>query len=117
MRIEAKSSLVPLPLRTAPAAPTRDAAPTAPRDADRRNERTPGVLRHLADGHYRGVADVRLRIVFHDELAALGAERVGELSAPAGNGAAHAKFLAIYEELRSASATPVADDPAVDAVA
>jgi hypothetical protein len=121
MRIEAKSSFVPLPQRTAPTAP-RDASRTAPpvpdHDARRTDERTPGALRHLADGHYRGVADVRLRTVFHEELAALAAERdVAELSEPAGNGAAYAKFLAAYEELRAASAAPEEAAPTVDAVA
>jgi hypothetical protein len=118
MRIESASSFVPLPQRTAPTAPVHDASRAAPHDARRTDEHTPGVLRHLADGHYRGVADVRLRSVFHDELAALAAERdVAELSEPAGNGAAYAKFLAAYEELRTASAAPEGDAPAVDAVA
>jgi len=31
----------------------------------------PGVLRLLQAGHFKGVADVRLRINFHDELAAI----------------------------------------------
>ncbi|MFH1370642.1 MAG: hypothetical protein ABII09_05080 [Planctomycetota bacterium] len=30
-----------------------------------------GVLRLLQEGHFKGVADVRLRINFHDELAAI----------------------------------------------
>jgi hypothetical protein len=30
-----------------------------------------GVIRNLLSGHYKGVADVRLRINFHDELQAL----------------------------------------------
>ncbi|HUW82228.1 MAG TPA: hypothetical protein VMZ31_05445 [Phycisphaerae bacterium] len=34
-------------------------------------ERAKGVLRLLQEGHFRGVADVRLRINFHDELMAL----------------------------------------------
>jgi hypothetical protein len=33
-----------------------------------------GVLRLLQQGHFRGVADVRLRINFHDELGAVEAE-------------------------------------------
>jgi hypothetical protein len=35
-----------------------------------------GVLRLLQEGHFKGVADVRLRINFHDELAAMEAEAV-----------------------------------------
>ena len=34
-----------------------------------------GVLRLLEAGHFKGVADVRLRINFHDELEARAAER------------------------------------------
>lgn len=34
----------------------------------------PGVLRLLRDGHFKGVADVRLRIVHHERLAAGDAE-------------------------------------------
>jgi len=33
-------------------------------------EHVPGVLRLLEEGHFRGVADVRLRINFHEQLAA-----------------------------------------------
>ncbi len=35
----------------------------------------PGVLRLLQEGHFKGVADVRLRINFHDEIAALEQEK------------------------------------------
>lgn len=34
-------------------------------------EKQPGVLRLLQEGHFKGVADVRLRINFYDELQAL----------------------------------------------
>ena len=33
--------------------------------------KTRGVIRNLLNGHYKGVADVRLRINFHEELAAM----------------------------------------------
>lgn len=33
------------------------------------HERTRGVIRRLEEGHFKGVADVRLRINFYDELA------------------------------------------------
>jgi hypothetical protein len=37
-----------------------------------------GVLRLLASGHFKGVADVRLRINFFDELAAAENQRIGQ---------------------------------------
>ncbi|MCK4626039.1 MAG: hypothetical protein KAV00_12055, partial [Phycisphaerae bacterium] len=46
-------------------------------------ESLPGVLRLLMDGHFKGVADIRLRIVFHDELEALQTEAAGTASAEA----------------------------------
>ncbi len=46
-------------------------------------ENLPGVLRLLIDGHFRGVADIRLRIVFHDELEALQTEAARAASAEA----------------------------------
>ncbi len=44
-------------------------------------EKMRGVIRLLLEGHFKGVADVRLRINFYEELAALEA---GELKASAG---------------------------------
>lgn len=38
----------------------------------------PGVIRLLRAGHFKGVADVRLRINFHDRIAALHAESAAE---------------------------------------
>jgi hypothetical protein len=35
------------------------------------NENVRGVIRNLQNGHFKGVADVRLRINFHDEIAAI----------------------------------------------
>jgi len=46
------------------------------------NESARGVLRLLQEGHFRGVADVRLRINFYDEIAAMERDAV--------NGAARA---------------------------
>lgn len=117
-----------------------------------------GVIRNLMAGHFQGVADVRLRINFHDELQALtsppdagvdpdapATEPMGDLasgepvsdapladasvdgeatdeevpapglslpplSPPRGNGKAYAKFLAIYEELRSGTEAPSEGD-------
>ena len=39
--------------------------------AENPTERAKGVLRLLQEGHFRGVADVRLRINFHEELTAI----------------------------------------------
>jgi hypothetical protein len=46
----------------------RASAETTPADS---GERLPGVLRLLQEGHFRGVADVRLRINFHEQLQGL----------------------------------------------
>ncbi len=37
-----------------------------------------GVIRNLLDGHYKGVADVRLRINFYDQLNAVESEQFGQ---------------------------------------
>lgn len=52
----------------APPDPTPPAAEAGGADGE---PRTKGVLRLLMDGHFKGVADVRLRINFHDELSAV----------------------------------------------
>jgi hypothetical protein len=39
-------------------------------------ERQKGVLRQLQEGHFTGVADVRLRINFHDEISAMENEQL-----------------------------------------
>lgn len=49
-------------------------SPTPPKPADQEaavGEDGKGVIRNLQQGHFKGVADVRLRINFHDELAAI----------------------------------------------
>ncbi len=53
-----------------------------------------GVLRLLEAGHFRGVADLRLRMNFAEELEG---RELPELSQPRGNGKAYAKFLAQYD--------------------
>jgi len=63
-----------------------------------------GVLRLLAAGHFKGVADVRLRINFADQLP----DDMPALSPATENGAAYAKFLAIYNDLNPAP--PPAED-------
>lgn len=42
-------------------------------------EKVRGVIRLLQEGHFKGVADVRLRINFHDELQAMEDKARGEL--------------------------------------
>jgi len=39
-----------------------------------------GVLRLLQEGHFKGVADIRLRINFHDELSAIEAEKLQSIA-------------------------------------
>lgn len=54
----------------APAAAESDALTTTVKPEGKQ----PGVIRNLLSGHYKGVADVRLRIVHAEKLAALQAE-------------------------------------------
>lgn len=44
------------------------------------SDRTRGVIRLLQQGHFQGVADVRLRINFHEELAAIEGQRLQALA-------------------------------------
>jgi len=66
---------------------TKETAPAAgietivePVEPDESNDRESGVIRNLIDGHFRGVADVRLRINFNDEITALEAEKATEIT-------------------------------------
>ena len=72
-----------------------------------------GVIRLLQEGHFKGVADVRLRINFFEELA--GAE-LAEPSAPKGNGRAYGKFLEIYEGMQGPEDEAPDEAVPVDAV-
>lgn len=47
-----------------------------PHDEESNTPQTKGVIRLLQEGHFKGVADVRLRINFHDELAAIEADQL-----------------------------------------
>ena len=58
-----------------------------------------GVLRLLQEGHFKGVADLRLRVNFAEELAGI---ELPELSAPKGNGKAYEKSLTIYQGMQGA---------------
>ena len=73
-----------------------------------------GVIRLLQEGHFKGVADVRLRINFFEELA--GAE-LAEPSAPKGNGRAYEKFLGVYEGMQGTEDETPDEAVPVDAVA
>jgi len=44
--------------------------------AAQEDSRAKGVLRLLQEGHFKGVADVRLRINFHEELTAIAHENL-----------------------------------------
>ncbi len=52
----------------------------APVESDENEGSESGVIRNLLDGHFKGVADVRLRINFADEIAAMEAEKAAELT-------------------------------------
>jgi len=75
-----------------------------------------GVLRLLQEGHFKGVADLRHRINFAEELSGV---ELPEPSAPKGNGRAYEKFLAIYQGMQEPEdATETLDNPApIDVVA
>ena len=51
------------------------AVPKAP-EIENSAEGQKGVLRLLQEGHFKGVADVRLRINFHDEISAMESEQL-----------------------------------------
>jgi hypothetical protein len=44
------------------------ATASATNDSEKSSDKTRGVIRLLQEGHFKGVADVRLRINFHEEL-------------------------------------------------
>lgn len=67
-----------------------------------------GVLRLLQEGHFKGVADLRLRINFAEELAGV---ELPEPSAPRGNGKAYAKFLEIYQGMQRTDETDDTETP------
>ena len=94
----------------APAPQTLSDAPAEPTDTFESPRPAKGVLRLLEAGHFRGVADVRLRINFQQELSAQQGQSLPELSSPAGQGKAYAKFLQMYQAMQS----PPADQPPVE---
>jgi hypothetical protein len=64
-----------------------------------------GVVRLLMDGHFKGVADVRLRLNFFEQL---NHDALPELRPPNGNGRAYGKFVQMYEERRGDAVDEVA---------
>ena len=87
-----------------------EASPVAdepePREGEEMQEAR-GVLRLLQEGHFKGVADLRLRINFAEELAGI---ELAEPSAPQGNGKAHQKFLEIYRGMQKADEAEMPED-------
>ena len=72
-------------------------------------EKQPGVIRHLQEGHFKGVADVRLRIVHAERLAAL--QQGQTISSIAENaGALTTALSSIIADLDAE--TPVSDEAA-----
>ncbi len=65
---DSPSSIQPVLSTEPPAEPE----PTQPADSQEVEAPSRGVIRLLLAGHFKGVADVRLRINFHEELAAAG---------------------------------------------
>ena len=60
------------------------APPQVENQAVQDDEKVKGVIRLLQEGHFKGVADVRLRINFFDELTALGLVERPDNAAPGG---------------------------------
>ena len=90
-----------------PTVPTSSPIEPAPDDRSTNEEQhVPGVLRLLEAGHFKGVADIRLRMVFGEQIRDAGME-LPELSAPKGKGVAYAKFLEQYMGLPGSPS----DDP------
>lgn len=74
----------PVPLQDEPASETVE-TPMAMGDGEEQveHEGVPGVLRLLMNGHFKGVADVRLRTIFHNEIEVLQVEAMGTAVAEA----------------------------------
>lgn len=76
---QAQSEVEEIPQDSLPTAQIDEPSPTEPQ-SDIQNtddiEEGKGVLRLLQEGHFKGVSDVRLRINFFDELAAIEAGKL-----------------------------------------
>ncbi|MCH8151514.1 MAG: hypothetical protein IH830_03970 [Planctomycetes bacterium] len=103
------------PAHARPAGPDR----TLAEEAETRDEKTgpattdnaPGVIRLLEAGHFKGVADVRLRINFYDELA----QRAGQRTAEQLQSGADSLIQSVAGEAASLVATLGGDDGAAGA--
>ncbi len=93
----------------APADPTP--APTDPLPIDP-PRRAHGLLRNLAAGHFRGVAELRHRMNFAEEIAAAGI-KLPEPTLAKGSGKAYERLLAAYQ----AQTQPARDTDSLDAAA
>jgi hypothetical protein len=58
-----------------------ESSSTEPQPESQENDTQKGVIRNLLAGHYKGVSDVRLRINFFEELAAIEAAKVQAVTA------------------------------------
>ena len=82
-----------IPGTTYPTAPTAQPTTTAPAEGEQtapttetaREKPVKGVVRLLQEGHFKGVADVRLRINFSQELADSAAAASGDLAEAQGD--------------------------------
>ncbi len=72
-------------------------------DVENNDDSLRGVLRLMLEGHFKGVADVRLRINFHDELTAAGIQEAGPVASEKIASLSEAVDAHI-EELRSSGA-------------
>jgi len=68
------------PVETPPAADLDDAPVDGLAAAPEPAKKQPGVIRNLLEGHFKGVASLRLRINFADQLGAIQAAAVAELA-------------------------------------
>ncbi|MEE8587321.1 MAG: hypothetical protein V3T83_20975, partial [Acidobacteriota bacterium] len=66
--------------RTHPKNGRTDGTEASQKDSINIESRQPGVIRLLQEGHFKGVADVRLRINFHEILSSLQRESVSSVA-------------------------------------
>lgn len=75
-------------------APATIAKGNSGRQAQDSSGQAQGALRLMQEGHFKGVADLRLRINFADQL-----QEPPPLGEASSKGAAYNKFLEIYQQL------------------
>ncbi|MCH8344921.1 MAG: hypothetical protein IH983_13170 [Planctomycetes bacterium] len=103
------------PAHARPAGPDRTLAEEAEtrhkKTGPAKTDNTPGVIRLLEAGYFKGVADVRLRINFYDELA----QRAGQRAAEQLQSGADSLIQSVAGEAASLVATLGGDDGAAGA--